>query len=94
MRPIGRIDSVLAEVRAIWVNQPDLRLTQMLWNVRDTAHMSIHSTVSKFYNIEEPDLVERLRAQYGCKHVNNEYLGMSKYGQTYRCLICKEITYG
>ena len=98
MRSIARIDPVLKEMRGIWIGQPDLRLTQMLWNVREIDRWDKEDgekyTISKFYNMEDYVLLDRLREQYGCQHINTEYLGMSKYGSTHRCRNCKEITYG
>lgn len=99
-RPVGRINDVLGEIKEIWRQNPDMRLTQLIWNVRPLINEPIKPAnydqmiASKFYNMEEQQLLEALRERYGCVHYNPEYLGMSKDGQTYRCRHCQEITYG
>ncbi len=91
-RSLTRIDPALKEIRAIWVPNQDLRLTQMLWNVREVALGDV-TTISGFYNMEDDVLLARLREQYGCYHTNTEFLGMSKRGHTYHCRNCQETVF-
>lgn len=68
-RPIERIDEVLDEIGRIWRMYPDMRLTQLLWNLRDVvpgADREAHiRTATRFYNMEEDALMTRLRERYG-----------------------------
>jgi len=63
-RPIERIDDVLDEVKRVWRMYPDMRLTQLLWNLRDVTGDD-RTTATNFYNMEEKSLVDRLRERYG-----------------------------
>jgi len=65
VRSIKRIDDTLDELRKVWMAYPDMRLTQLLWNVRDINHLSLQGTCTGFYNLEEDALLERVRARYG-----------------------------
>jgi uncharacterized protein YihD (DUF1040 family) len=63
MRDPERIPEVLEVLRVAWESHPDLRLGQLLWNLRDiNPHLSY--TVNMFYNMEDDVLEKRLRAQY------------------------------
>lgn len=63
MRDPDRIPEVLEVLRVAWEAYPDLRLTQLLWNLRDTnPHLTY--TASMFYNMEDDVLEGRIRAQY------------------------------
>lgn len=59
-----RIPPVLAEIWAAWERNPDLRLTQLLWNVR-SIETTPQNTITSFYNLEDDTLVERIKQQYG-----------------------------
>ena len=54
---------MLEVLRVAWEAHPDLRLTQLLWNLRD-ANPHLIYTVNMFYNMEDEVLEGRLRAQY------------------------------
>lgn len=55
-RDPARIESVLAEVRRIWMTYPDQRLFQVLMNAWGNA--------GDPYNVEDDELLEKLRT-YG-----------------------------
>lgn len=63
-RPIERIDEVLDEIKRVWRMYPDMRLTQLLWNLRDVTG-DPNTIMSKFYNIEEGQLIRLLHEHYG-----------------------------
>jgi hypothetical protein len=70
-RPIERIDEVLDTIGRVWRMYPDMRLTQLLWNLRTIAPKEYNGldsalyTASDFYNIEENQLLDRLTEHYG-----------------------------
>lgn len=53
VRDPKRIEKVLAAVRAAWYENPDLRLTQLLFN----HAAGPGETAGRFYNTEDDDLV-------------------------------------
>lgn len=63
MRDPNRIEETLEILRVAWEANPDMRLTQLLWNIRDiNPHLTY--TASMFYNMEDDVLKDRLIAQY------------------------------
>ena len=66
-RPIERIDEVLDMIGRIWRQYPDMRLTQLLWNLRDVTGDD-RQTATGFYNMEEEALMARLRERYEGKN--------------------------
>lgn len=64
MRDPDRIDEVLAELGAVWRADPDMRLTQLVFNaaslgLRDTE-APLGSIPPRFYNCEEPFVLDGL----------------------------------
>jgi uncharacterized protein YihD (DUF1040 family) len=59
MRDPERIDKVLDLVRRIWHKYPDTRLSQMIINCVEDGNYS------GLYNLEDEQLVERLKKIYG-----------------------------
>lgn len=60
MRNKNRIEPTLNEIRAIWMDNPDMRLGQLLCNVfRDPA----------LYYVEDEDLIKALKTYY--QYVSN-----------------------
>lgn len=53
MRNPDRIDPMLEQIGSIWRKRPDLRLTQLVLNVKPD------------YNTEDDELVQRLSRMYG-----------------------------
>jgi uncharacterized protein YihD (DUF1040 family) len=63
MRDPERIPEMLEVLRAAWEAHPDLRLGQLLWNLREeNPHLTY--VVNMFYNMEDDVLESRMRAQY------------------------------
>jgi uncharacterized protein YihD (DUF1040 family) len=64
MRDPERIDEVLAQVRRAWMANPDLRLTQLVFNAARAGAEdgSMPSVPVEFYNAEEPQLIHGLAA--------------------------------
>ena len=63
MRDPERIPATLELLRVAWERNPDLRLTQLIWNLRDMGATSTE-VVSRFYNMEDDVLSEKIRVQY------------------------------
>lgn len=61
MRDPERIDSVLAQIRVLWKQYPDLRLTQLIYN----AAGGVADDAPFFYNVEDDALLQRMRKTYG-----------------------------
>ena len=61
MRDPNRIDGVLNELSEIWKAHPDLRLGQLILNLRAPGPNGI----TWLYNMEDDSLVEGLRDIYG-----------------------------
>lgn len=59
-----RIPEVIAELWKAWDANPDLRLTQLMWNLR-SIETTPQNTISSFYNLEDEALLERIKQQYG-----------------------------
>lgn len=57
MRDPNRIDAVLAELRAAWKANPDMRLTQLVYNAANCDSRSW----SAVYQTEDDEVVEGLR---------------------------------
>lgn len=57
MRDPDRIPEVLAALNIAWRMNPDMRLTQLLWNIARFPG----ETASGFYNMEDDRLLETIR---------------------------------
>ena len=66
MRDPERIDRVLAVIKRIWKDNPDLRLFQLLLNPYSPKEYKI------LYNQEEGQLVVRLVKFYGPRTINDK----------------------
>ena len=58
-RDPARIDDVLHELRRVWIQQPDLRLTQVLVNLG-----IVPNTPGMWYYLEDDDIIRGLRDNY------------------------------
>jgi uncharacterized protein YihD (DUF1040 family) len=59
MRDPARIEIVVRTLKAVWMNEPDLRLCQLLVNAAEAAgHKDI--TKSEIFYLEDEDLLEGL----------------------------------
>ena len=65
MRKIERIPVVLEKIKTIWLNNPDLRLCQLLENVKPDF-------LNDMYYIEDDKLLELLDSHYGIGRSNND----------------------
>lgn len=52
MRNPDRIDPIVDRLREAWKANPDLRLTQLVWNLASSPG----ETAPRFYNTEDDDL--------------------------------------
>lgn len=63
-RDPDRIDVVLDEIRRVWTANPDLRLSQLVFNAAreglSDTEAPLPTTPSRLYNIEEPLLLKGL----------------------------------
>ena len=65
MRDVKRIQKTLDMIKKIWLKYPDLRLCQLLENVKP-------SNLNDMYYIEDEDLVKLLHSRYDIERSNND----------------------
>lgn len=65
MRDVKRIPEVLDKIKKIWLNYPDLRLCQLLENVKP-------KNLYDMYYIEDEDLIKLLDSHYNTERSNND----------------------
>lgn len=65
MRDVKRIQKTLDMIKEIWLKYPDLRLCQLLENVKP-------SNLNDMYYIEDEDLIKLLHSRYDIERSNND----------------------
>lgn len=65
MRDVERIPKVLDKIKGIWLRYPDLRLCQLLENIKPT-------NLNDMYYIEDEDLLKLLEAHYNTERSNDD----------------------
>lgn len=65
MRNIERIPVVLEKIKSVWLQNPDLRLCQLLENVKPDS-------LNDMYYIEDDKLIELLDLHYNTERSNND----------------------
>lgn len=62
MRNPTRIPRILSGIQGVWSDRSDLRLTQLILNLREPGDPQI--AISKLYNMEDDELLDRLKEFY------------------------------